>query len=157
MADATRSHGSSPTAQGTRSLVFERQLPHPREKVWRALTQSWLMEEWLMPNDFVAEVGHRFTVRAQPLPGWSGVTHCEVTLVEEPSQLAYRWGNGTESVNGLITHITWTLREHGGGTLLRMEQAGFRPNDGISFERMGGLWPRILGRLEQVVHSREGP
>src|SRR3989344_4839756 len=73
--------------------------------------------------------------------GWSGVTHCEVTLVEAPSQLAYRWGNGTESANGLITHITWTLQEHGGGTLLRMEQAGFRPNHRISLERLEQVVP----------------
>ncbi len=137
--------------QDTHTLVFERQIAHPREKVWRALTQSWLIEEWLMPNDFVARVGHCFTVRAQPLPGWSGVTHCEVTLVQEPSQLAYSWGNGTESANGLVTHITWTLQERDGGTLLRMEQSGFRPSDGISFERMGGMWPRILAQLDQVA------
>ena len=33
----------------TRSLVVERQMPHPPEKIWRALTQAPLIEEWLMP------------------------------------------------------------------------------------------------------------
>jgi uncharacterized protein YndB with AHSA1/START domain len=86
---------TAPT-ESTRSLVFEREMPHPPEKIWRALTQSWLIDEWLMKNDFVPEVGHRFTFRATPLPGWSGVTNCEVVTVEAPRLLAYRWGDGTE-------------------------------------------------------------
>jgi hypothetical protein len=29
----------------TRSLVVERQMPHPPEKIWRALTQGLLIEQ----------------------------------------------------------------------------------------------------------------
>jgi hypothetical protein len=39
-------------AAATRSLVVEREMPHPPEKIWRALTQGPLIEEWLMKNDF---------------------------------------------------------------------------------------------------------
>ena len=39
-------------ATETRSVVVEREMPHPPEKVWRALTQPLLIEEWLMKNDF---------------------------------------------------------------------------------------------------------
>lgn len=74
-----------------------------------------------MENDFIAEVGHRFTVRAAPLPGWSGATHCEVVTVDALRRLAYRWGDGTESVNHLTTLVTWTLIPQHGGTLVRME------------------------------------
>jgi hypothetical protein len=59
------------STEEARSLAFERQMPHPPEKIWRALTESWLVAEWLMANDFVAEVGHRFTFRAKPLPGFA--------------------------------------------------------------------------------------
>lgn len=137
--------------ESARALVFERQMAHPPEKVWRALTQSWLIEQWLMENDFVAEVGHRFTFRATPLPGWSGVVNCEVVAVEAPRRLAYRWGDGTESDSGLTTLVTWTLTARNGGTLVRMEQSGFRPQDGRAHARMGGGWPRILARLEQAA------
>ena len=34
-------------AAATRSLVIEREMPHPAEKIWRALTQGHLIEEWL--------------------------------------------------------------------------------------------------------------
>lgn len=37
-------------AAGT--LVIERELPHPPEKVWRALASASLLGEWLMPTDF---------------------------------------------------------------------------------------------------------
>jgi uncharacterized protein YndB with AHSA1/START domain len=133
------------------SLVFERLMSHPPEKVWRALTQPWLIEEWLMKNDFVAEVGHRFTFRATPLPGWSGIVNCEVVAVETPRRIAYRWGDGTESDSGLITLVTWTLSPHGNGTLVRMEQSGFRQRDAGAHKRMGGGWPHILERLDSVA------
>lgn len=145
---------TAPT-ENTRSLVFERRMPHPPEKVWRALTQSWLIEAWLMKNDFVAEVGHRFTFRAAPLPGWSGIVNCEVTAIDPPHRLAYRWGNGTESESGLITLVTWTLTPQDGGTLVRLEQSGFRPLDDRAHTRMGGGWPHVLERLERIAGGLE--
>lgn len=141
----------SELATVTRSVVVERVMPHKPEKIWRALTQTALIEEWLMKNDFIARVGHRFTFRATPLPGWSGVVNCEVVTVEAPRHLAYRWGDGTESESGLKTLVTWTLTAQNGGTLVRMEQSGFRPQDENAHKRIGGGWPRILERLEQTT------
>jgi uncharacterized protein YndB with AHSA1/START domain len=138
-------------SESTRSLVFERHMPHGPEKIWRALTESALIEQWLMKNDFVAEVGHHFEFRATPVPGWSGVTNCEVVTVEPPRVLAYRWGDGTESDSGLVTLVTWTLTPRDGGTHVRMEQSGFRPQDEAGYKGMGGGWPRILERLERVA------
>ena len=48
----------------TRSVVIEREIPYPPEKIWRALTQPHLIEEWLMRNDFEPVVDHRFNLRA---------------------------------------------------------------------------------------------
>jgi uncharacterized protein YndB with AHSA1/START domain len=138
-------------AQNSCALRFARQLPHPPEKIWRALTESSLIEQWLLANDFVAEVGHRFTVRGTPLPGWSGVTQCEVLTVEAPRRLAYRWGDGSASSSGLQTIVTWTLTPRDGGTLVRMEQAGFASPDELSYRRIGARWPRFLERLDAVT------
>lgn len=143
----------SETPPGT--LVVERLLPHAPDKVWRVLTDSWLLQEWLMDNDFEARVGHRFTVRSSPLPGWTGTTHCEVVRIEAHRQLAYRWGDGTESEEGLKTLVTWTLEERGEGTLLRMEQSGFRPEDGLSHARLGARWRQWLRRLEGLLDRPE--
>jgi len=135
----------------TKTIVVERLILHDAEKIWRALTTSHLISEWLMENDFVAEEGHRFTFRARPLPGWSGVTNCVVKLVEPPHRLVYTWGDGTESDTGLMTVVTWTLTPAEGGTHVRMEQSGFRPVDGRGYKGMGSGWPKILQRLEEVA------
>ena len=57
------------TATETRSVVVEREIPFPPEKIWRALTQPHLIEEWLMKNDFKPVVGGlRDPHRAPRLP-----------------------------------------------------------------------------------------
>src|ERR1700737_3442446 len=61
-------------ATAMRSLVVEREMPHPPERIWRALTQAPLIAEWLMQNDFRPVVGHRFNFRNTPMPLWNGVT-----------------------------------------------------------------------------------
>lgn len=139
------------TAEESRSIVVERFMPHPADRIWRALTQSELIAEWLMKNDFIPEPGHSFTFRAKPVPGWSGVTNCEVVEVDAPQLLAYRWGDGSESDSGLQTLVTWTLTPGDGGTHVRMEHSGFRPADEAGYRGMGSGWPRILERLEHVA------
>jgi|SRR5690349_4974192 uncharacterized protein YndB with AHSA1/START domain len=135
----------------TKSIVVERVMPHPAERIWRALTVPELIADWLMANDFSPEVGHRFTFRAKPVPGWSGVTNCEVVTADEPRTLAYRWGDGTESDSGLRTIVTWTLTPIEGGTHVRMEHSGFRPEDEAGYRGMGGGWPHIVEGLERVA------
>lgn len=139
------------TGTNGKSIVVERRMAHPPEKIWRALTHSALIADWLMENDFAPEVGHRFTFRAEPVPGWSGMTNCEVVEVDAPHRLAYRWGDGSESDSGLKTLVTWTLTPADGGTLVRMEHSGFREADEAGYRGMGGGWPHILERLETVA------
>ena len=74
-----------------RDLHFEETYPFPPERVWRALTDSAVMGDWLMPNDFKPVVGHKFQFRAKPQPGWDGIVNCEVIEVEPPRSLAYTW------------------------------------------------------------------
>lgn len=53
------------TATQTRTVVVEREIPQPAGKVWKALTQSHLISEWLMHNDFDLKVGHKFKLRGE--------------------------------------------------------------------------------------------
>ena len=136
----------------TRSLVVEREMPHPPEKVWRALTQGPLIDEWLMKSDFQPVVGHKFTFRAEPMPHWNGVTDCEVLEVEPPARLSYTWNaSGAEAANGLKTVVTWTLTPTQGGTHLRMEQSGFRPEEEGNYQGANYGWQRFIANLERVV------
>jgi uncharacterized protein YndB with AHSA1/START domain len=66
------------------ALVREVFYPHPREQVWSALTDPKALGLWLMPNDFEPRVGHEFTFRTEPGPGWDGVVHCRVLEVDPP-------------------------------------------------------------------------
>lgn len=140
----------------TRSLVVERQMPHPPKKIWRALTQGPLIEQWLMKNDFEPAVGHRFRFRAEPMPHWNGVTDCEVLVVEPYERLSYSWNaSGTEALDGLKTIVTWTLTPTGTGVLLRMEQSGFRPHEDANYQGAQYGWQRFVAGLERVVAELE--
>ncbi|HET8935733.1 MAG TPA: SRPBCC domain-containing protein [Polyangiales bacterium] len=130
-------------------LTFERFIPVPVERVWAALTQPEVIAKWLMDNTFEPSVGHKFTFRAQPVPGWSGVTQCEVLEIVPMQKLVYTWGDGTASVSGLRTIVTWTLSAEREGTRVHFVHSGFREQDRGGHEAMGSGWPRILERLEQ--------
>lgn len=142
----------SKPAAATRSLVVEREMPHPPEKVWRALTQGPLIEEWLMENDFQPVVGHRFNFRATPMAHWNGVTDCQVLAVVPNERLSYSWNaSGEEAAKGLKTVVTWTLTPTKGGVLVRMEQSGFRPDQKQAFGGANAGWQQFLAKLEQVL------
>jgi uncharacterized protein YndB with AHSA1/START domain len=128
-------------AAATRSLVVEREMPHPPEKIWRALTQPHLIEEWLMKNDFKPVVGHSFNLRAD----W-GVVDCQVLAVEPNKMVSYTWG-----AYGLESVVTWTLTPTSTGTHLRMEQSGFRPDQQQAYQGAKGGWQQFFAALERVA------
>jgi uncharacterized protein YndB with AHSA1/START domain len=135
-----------------RSIVVERTLPHPPEKVWRALTRAELISQWLMPNDFQPEVGHRFTFRTRPMGDWDGVVQCAVLEARPHERLRYSWVGGSPSAR-LDSVVTWTLTPAGAGTHLRMEHAGFRPENEMAFAAMSPGWLRILERIGTVIEA----
>jgi uncharacterized protein YndB with AHSA1/START domain len=138
----------STTTTPTRTLVVEKDMPQPPEKIWRALTEAPLIESWLMANDFKPVVGHKFTLRSKPMPNWSGLIESEVLAVESNKRLSYRWNSmGFESV------VTWTLTPTGGGTHVRMEQTGFRSEDDANYKGASYGWQKFVGGLERVAGS----
>jgi uncharacterized protein YndB with AHSA1/START domain len=146
----------SEPAAATRSVVIERDMPHPPEKVWRALTQGPLIEEWLMQNDFQPVVGHKFNFRMAPMPHWNGVTDCEVLVVEPNRRLSYSWSaSGEEAARGLKTIVTWTLTPTKTGVLVRMEHSGFRPDEDANYKGASYGWQRNIAALERVAAGLE--
>jgi uncharacterized protein YndB with AHSA1/START domain len=136
------------TAAETRTVVVEREMPHPPEKLWRALTQPHLIEEWLMKNDFAPTVGHRFKLRGE----WGGVLDCEVLVVEPNKELAYTWNHvHDDAAFNLQSTVTFTLTPTAAGTRLRMEQSGFRPDQRQAFGGARVGWEQMLAKLEQVL------
>jgi uncharacterized protein YndB with AHSA1/START domain len=136
----------------SRSVIVERLMPHPPEKVWRALTHPALVSEWLMQTDLEPIVGHRFNFRATPQGGWNGVTDCEVLAVEPMTRLVYSWSSsGEQAANGVKTVVTWILTPTDGGTHVSMEQSGFRPQDEPFFQGAGFGWRKMVAGLERVA------
>jgi uncharacterized protein YndB with AHSA1/START domain len=126
-------------AESPRSLVIERVFPHPPEKLWRALTESPLLAQWMMNNDFEPVVGRKFQFRA-------------VLVVEPFQRLSYNWGvGGGEAAGGLHWVVLFTLTPAEGGTLVRMEQSGFRPDQKAAYQGANYGWQKFFGNLERVI------
>jgi uncharacterized protein YndB with AHSA1/START domain len=95
---------------------FERHLRHPREKVWRALTESEHLAHW-MPCDIV---GERRAGAQIELPFWPA--HVERYGIETPTlpgvinvwdpPAVFEWAWSTDL-------LRWELDEADGGTRLR--------------------------------------
>jgi uncharacterized protein YndB with AHSA1/START domain len=131
----------SEPATETLSAVVERDIPYPPEKIWRALTQPHLIQEWLMKNDFQPVADRRFTLRGD----W-GAVDCKVLAIEPHKTLSYTW-----DAMGLESVVTWTLTATNTGTHLRMEQSGFRPDQRQAYQGAKYGWQKFLGNLEQVL------
>ncbi|MDK1490045.1 SRPBCC domain-containing protein [Sinorhizobium sp. 7-81] len=136
------------TSPETRSVVVEREIPQAPEKIWRALTQPHLVEEWLMKNDLKPVVGHRFNLRGD----WGGVLDCEVLAVEPNKKLTYTWNFAHEDpAYDLKSVVTFTLEPTNTGTMLRMEQSGFRPEQRQAYGGASAGWQKFFANLEQVL------
>jgi uncharacterized protein YndB with AHSA1/START domain len=86
------------------------------------------------------------------MPRWNGVVDCQVLVVEPYERLSYRWdASGDEAAGGLKTVVTWTLTPANGGTLVRMAQSGFRPDEEASYQGASYGWQRYIGGLERVA------
>ena len=129
------------TATEARSVVVDREMPAPPEKIWRALTQPLLIEEWLMKNDFTPVMDHRFNLRGD----W-GAVDCQVVAVEPNKTLSYTW-----AALGLESVVTWTLTPTRTGTHLRMEQSGFRPDQQQAYQGAKYGWQKFFAGLEQTL------
>ena len=136
------------TATELKTVIVERDIAHPPEKLWRALTQPHLIEEWLMKNDFAPRVGHRFNLRGD----WGGVLDCEVLAVEPHRTLSYTWNfKHDDAAFNLRSIVTFTLTPTAKGTHLRMEQSGFRPEQRQAFGGARQGWEQNFAKLEQTL------
>lgn len=130
------------------SVTIEREMSHPPEKIWRALTQPHLIEEWLMKNDFKPVVGHSFNLRGE----WGGVLDCKVLVVEANKSLSYTWNFAhDDAAFNLNTVVTFTLTPTSAGTHLRVEQSGFRRDQKQAYGGAKQGWPRFVEKLEEIL------
>ncbi|MGP1355445.1 SRPBCC family protein [Roseicyclus sp.] len=125
-----------------KDIEITRTLPFPREMVWHALTDSVQLSAWLMPNDIRPKVGHCFTFRTKPAPGFDGTVHCEVLELSPPARLVVSWRGGP-----LDTRVSFDLEEAPEGTRLTLRHAGFAGlSNVIPRIALGFGWRDLLGK-----------
>lgn len=133
-----------------RDIEVVRVVAFPREMVWAALTDSRQLGAWLMPNDFAPKVGHRFTFRTKPAPGFDGVVRCEVLELRAPERVAFTWVGGP-----LDTVVRFDLEAVAGGTRITLRHAGFAGAGNLLPRVVLGFgWRSLLGR--KLVAHLEG-
>lgn len=131
-------------------LLFEQHYAHPVERVWEALTTSEALEEWLMRNDFVPEVGRDCVFRFCPEDGGEdSVVHVTVLELEPPRHMTWRWRNEEEPE---ATIVSFELEPTADGTLLRLRHTGDATPSLADRLRRG--WPAKLGSLGDVLSIR---
>lgn len=144
------------TDDDLRTIRVDEFLPHPPEKVWRALTEPDLIARWLMPNDFKLEIGHRFTFQAFPMPaaGFGGTGHSEVLEFEPEKMLRIAWRAAPSDLSALDSTVTFTLEPEGTGTRLFLVHDGFDPDNPyqVAAHRiMSGGWPGAPAKMAQII------
>ena len=131
----------------TESISFEFDLPHPPEKVWRALTDPALLADWLLPVvDLQLEPGKAFTFKTQAYPGWDGTVNCRFVEIETHRKLSYTW-----DVPFLNTVVTFTLTPTASGTRLSLVQSGFKEDQKREFGGARYGWKMMGGRLVDLL------
>jgi uncharacterized protein YndB with AHSA1/START domain len=117
------------------SVVHEVTYPHAPERVWRALVDPDELAAWLMPNDFLPVVGHRFTMHCDP---W-GAIEAEVLEIDPPRRLACRWVASFGE-----TSVTFELSPAGVGTRLRVEHSGWGKSNSADRDQFENGWTAKL-------------
>jgi uncharacterized protein YndB with AHSA1/START domain len=145
-ATATMSRPNVDTS-GSRIHLVET-YPHPRAKVWRAVTEPAVMKKWLMrPEGFEPKVGNKFKfVDDGPHKGWRGFVECEVLEVEHERRIRFTW----EGDPGKVQVVTFTLEDANGGkgTRLTLDHEGFKGIGGFVLAKfiMGPGWKGMMKR-----------
>jgi uncharacterized protein YndB with AHSA1/START domain len=141
-----------------KSLRKEVLLPHSPEDVWIALTDPRALAEWLMPNDFKAELGHKFRFQVDPFMGFPGITECEVLELDPPRRMSWLWLSVAQGGKKQPPpmNVAWTLAAEGGRAKLLLEHAGLEALPFLPRLCMKFSWgvmlkrslPKVLGRVE---------
>jgi len=132
--------------------------PHPKEMVWEYLTNSELMAQWLMKNDFQPIVGYEFQLLTSPIAAldFDGIHYCKALEIVPFETLSYTWNTGPgEGKINLESVVTWTLQSAEKETELRLEHRGFAKVKNQDF--YNGLlngWVGKFGKIDKLLTGR---
>jgi uncharacterized protein YndB with AHSA1/START domain len=122
-------------------LRYERQLRHPIERVWEALTDPEQIEEWWARAEVELAEGGR--ARLEWLNG-DAVAEGRITRLEPP--------NAIEFDTDIHGRLLWELRTDGDRTLLTLTVTAAIPDDHLASVRAG--WHVHIDFLEDALDGR---
>ena len=116
----------------------------PPEEVWKSLTDPKVLADWLMPNDFVAEVGRAFKFVPDHVTPWDGDVECHVLQIVPLQKMVWSW-----KTNGMNrpSRIEFVLVPKRSGTELHFKHFG-DADEGLAKGLKGG-WPDRFERLKR--------
>ncbi len=129
-------NGRLETRDDRHILIFERRLPHPVDRVWRAITEPDELRHWFpgVPG-WDLEVGSAFAVEGQP--GSAG----EIVELDPPRVIAFDWDD---------TRLRFELTRDGDGCLLTFTHA-FGDRD-LGAQTAAG-WDLCFDRLAALLEG----
>ncbi|HEX6309787.1 MAG TPA: SRPBCC domain-containing protein [Longimicrobiales bacterium] len=168
-----RNEGVLEEARGRWRLRFVRRLAHPREKVWRALTEEQHLSAWFpttIEGELRAGAPLRFAFRGGDYPAHSG----RMVEYDPPAVMEFEWGEPEqgEDEDHEVTRIE--LVPDGDGCVLTLlttydrlgksarDAAGWHVcldllEDELSGTTPGGATPERWKPLERLYAERFGP
>lgn len=136
------------------TIKFERHLNHPRERVWKAITDQDQLSKWyLCKVKVIGGAGGRIDL-------WFAKTHVfgKVRIWEPPSVFEHEWNISPDDrlPVGERTIVRWELIEENTGTLIKLSHSNFTKRTALGFTE--GLEPAtsdhiILDRLQAFMNS----
>jgi uncharacterized protein YndB with AHSA1/START domain len=138
-------HGALEHGEGTVTVRFRRQFPHPPEKVWRALTQAEHLDAWF-PTTIEGDLSApgttlRFAFREVEMEPMEG----ELLACKPPELLEFIWGDET---------LRFELTAHDGGTTVDFT-ATFAEIGKAARDAAG--WHVCLDQLDYELDGRAWP
>jgi uncharacterized protein YndB with AHSA1/START domain len=132
-------------------ISMEELFPVPVQRVWHALTDSQMINRWLMrTEDFEAKVGTRFTLRHEPRPGFRGYVECQVLELAPPHRMVWSWSSVE---GGAPTRLVIELEAHGDATRLTLRHTGDADERTVRGTTEG--WAYKLGVLAEALAAAE--
>ena len=136
-------------------VVYFQQSP---EQVWEYITNSELIELWLMKNTMKPVLGYQFQFKMRPLPElkMDGIVYCTIMELEPFKKLTYSWkcgpGDGKLTLDSMVY---WTLEPSDKGTALHLRHTGF--NETEHFTLFGLMDKGWLQNMQKIVEFIKTP
>ncbi|WP_264552020.1 SRPBCC family protein [Flavobacterium sp. N2038] len=127
------------------------------EEIWMYLTETELIAQWIMPNDFKLLLGHHFTFRTNPIPSLNldGIFHCKILEIVPFKKLVYSWKGGPGNDETIFdTIVEWTLEKKDNGTELYLLHTGFKEENVSILTGMTEGWLKKMEKVENLLNEK---